>query len=76
MNGPNPGSPVCPCCGGTDWFGDDRWDYALLVTKKGSVEAIVPGVDHTIPVEGFICRSCRFLRLRATQGTLVVPDGA
>jgi hypothetical protein len=71
----NPDNPRCPICGATDWFGLPELDYSLLVVHKGTTRAFEPtGKPLALPVEGFTCRVCRFLRLRATKGTLEWPD--
>jgi hypothetical protein len=73
MTEPESTNPECPICGEIDWFGDPRWDYMLYVVNKGTTEAYLSehgGLPLGFPVEGFICRSCRFFRLRAIYGTL------
>jgi len=71
-----PDNPNCPICGATDWFGDPRWDYVLFVVHKGTTVAFqgTTGTDKALPVEGFTCKKCRFLRLRAVYGTLEWGD--
>jgi hypothetical protein len=67
----NPDNPLCPICGAADWFSDPRWDYVLHAAHKGTTHAIDdPAGPYVVPVEGSICRVCRFVRLRSTGGTL------
>lgn len=68
----NPENPHCPICGAVDWFSDPRWDYMLFYARKGTTVAIdaSPGHPMAMPVEGDICRVCRFIRLRNIAGTL------
>ena len=67
----NPDNPRCPICNAVDWFSDERWDYVLFAAHKGSTRLIDTGEGPTaMPVEGSICRGCRFIRLRSTHGTL------
>jgi len=73
--GPNaPHNPKCPICGATDWFGIPGMGYALLVVKSQTGHALLPDEELVQPVEGFTCRSCRFLRLRITQETLEMHE--
>lgn len=67
----NPHNPRCPICGAVDWFADPRWDFVLHAAHKGTTRAIDdPRGPIVIPVEGDICRVCRFVRLRSTHGSL------
>ncbi len=70
----NPGNPRCPVCGAVDWFSDTRWDYVLHYARKGTTEPIEDerGIPYAMPVEGDVCRVCRFIRLRNTRGTLEI----
>ncbi|MEO8291138.1 MAG: hypothetical protein ABI649_09125 [Gaiellaceae bacterium] len=75
----NPVNPACPICGAVDWFSDTRWDYVMHVVHKGTLTAIsgLSGAgDYVIPFEGYVCRVCRFLRLRNVAGTLEITDPA
>ncbi len=62
-----PTNPRCPICGAVDWFGVSDLG---LVYKLKAVNAKTGELVGELPVEGFTCRSCRFLRLRAVAGTL------
>jgi len=70
----NPGNPHCPICNAVDWFSDPRWDYVLFYARKGTTISIDDEQGHPLamPVQGDICRVCRFIRLRSTAGTLEI----
>jgi hypothetical protein len=65
-----------------DWFTvfELGMDYALSLVRKDRNEiAKFPGDPNPlmVPVEGFTCKPCRFVRLRATEGVLdwdAAPD--
>lgn len=69
---PNPADPHCPTCGGTDWFSDPRWNYALHAVHADTGLAIETsaGVPWVFPFVGFTCRVCRTLRLVQAAGSL------
>jgi len=70
----NPENPRCPICGAVDWFSDPRWNYVLHAVNTTTNRPIMSGsAPWVIPVEGSICRSCRFVRLRSAAGTLEFP---
>lgn len=76
INEVNPDNPRCPICGAVDWYSHPGHDYVLHTVYKGANQAILgdEGAPMVIPFEGFICRVCRFIRLRSAAGTLDPAD--
>jgi rubredoxin len=76
IEGVNPANSLCPMCGAADWVSDTRWQHALHTVYAGTMRGIEakPGQPMMIPVDWFVCRVCRFLRLHAAGGTLEFPD--
>lgn len=72
---PNPDNPRCPICGAVDWFSHPQWDYVLFYARKGTAVPFEDddGRPYAMPVEGDICRVCRFVRIRNIRGTLEIP---
>jgi len=67
-----PDNPVCPICGAVDWFAFVGLRLLLQVMPTGADQAWIGPTNEpwVLPVAAFACRSCRFLRLRVTEGTL------
>jgi hypothetical protein len=70
----SPNNTRCPMCGAVDWYSDARYHVGLVAYRNDDNAPVIGNNDVplAVPADIFICRTCRFIRLRSRGGTLEI----
>jgi len=58
-----------------EWYSDPRVEYGLLIMRAGPEGDTLlnkKGNPTFLPVDAFVCRICRFVRLQSARGDLEI----